>query len=213
MVLFLVAHSLSELTSYCNTDARFLEILIGDVGTLSATHIQRITKQEIAFAVQAVDAILANHHTRILFKSHLECDVPALFVASRRTPRKTLCPFRSFHSVEAHANPIASSVPTHLIGERRLPYPSAAQHFTTSSESEQPPLMPCHHHNVPLIAEGIHPTFQHRHSHVFSNCRSNAITNGLTFSSKNVRNLSPDSKLPTSPTMPRARSSSSSWRL
>ena len=74
MVLFLVAHSLSELTSGCNRTARFLEILFGDVRTLSAMKTRRITKQKIAFAVQAVGAVLVNDHTRILFKSHLECD-------------------------------------------------------------------------------------------------------------------------------------------
>ena len=34
----------------------------------------RITKQEIAFAIQAVGAVHVNDHARILFKSHLECD-------------------------------------------------------------------------------------------------------------------------------------------
>ena len=66
MVLFLVAHSLSELTYGCNKAARLLGILIGDVRTLSLTQARRITKQEIAFAVQVVNAILANDHARIL---------------------------------------------------------------------------------------------------------------------------------------------------
>lgn len=35
---------------------------------------RRIAEQEIAFAVQAVGAVLANDHARILFKRHLECD-------------------------------------------------------------------------------------------------------------------------------------------
>ena len=37
---------------------------------------RRIAEQEIAFAVQAVGAVLVNDHARILFKSHLECDAP-----------------------------------------------------------------------------------------------------------------------------------------
>ena len=74
MILFLVAHSLSELTYGCNKAARLLGILIGDVRTLSLTQARRITKQEIAFTIQAVCAILANDHARILFKSHLEGD-------------------------------------------------------------------------------------------------------------------------------------------
>ena len=63
MVLFLVAHSLSELTYGCNKAARLLGILIGDVRTLSLTQARRIMEQEIAFAVQAVGAVLANHST------------------------------------------------------------------------------------------------------------------------------------------------------
>ena len=35
---------------------------------------RRIAEQEIAFAVQAVGAVLVNDHARILFKSHLECN-------------------------------------------------------------------------------------------------------------------------------------------
>lgn len=65
MVLFLVAHILSELTSSCNRGARLLEILIGDVRTLSTMQARRITKQEIAFAVQAVGTILANHRANV----------------------------------------------------------------------------------------------------------------------------------------------------
>ncbi len=39
---------------------------MGGVRALSAIAARRITKLEIAFAVQVVDAILANDHTRII---------------------------------------------------------------------------------------------------------------------------------------------------
>ncbi len=42
---------------------------MGGVRALSAIPARRITKLEIAFAVQVVDAILANDHTRILFNN------------------------------------------------------------------------------------------------------------------------------------------------
>ncbi len=95
MVLFLVAHSLSELTSGCNRTARFLEILFGDVRTLSAMKTRRITKQKIAFAVQAVDAILVNDHARILFKSHLERNASGEAAAQGRRHNHFIWPLRS----------------------------------------------------------------------------------------------------------------------
>ena len=57
-----------------STRAQSFEILVGNVRCLAAMQACRIAEQEIAFAVQAVSAVLANYHARILFKSHLECD-------------------------------------------------------------------------------------------------------------------------------------------
>ena len=49
-------------------------VLVGNVRHLAAMQARRIAEQEIAFAVQAVGAVLVNDHARILFKSHLECN-------------------------------------------------------------------------------------------------------------------------------------------
>ena len=57
-----------------STRAQAFEILVGNVRDLAAMQARRIAKQEIAFAVQAVGAVLVNDHARIFFKSHLECD-------------------------------------------------------------------------------------------------------------------------------------------
>ena len=59
-----------------STRAQAFEILVGNVRNLAAMQARRIAEQEIAFAVQAVGAVLVNDHARILFKSHLECDAP-----------------------------------------------------------------------------------------------------------------------------------------
>ncbi len=59
-----------------STRAGAFEILVGNVRDLTAMQARRIAEQEIAFTVQAVGAVLANDHARILFKSHLEYNAP-----------------------------------------------------------------------------------------------------------------------------------------
>lgn len=57
---------------------------------------RRIAEQEIAFAVQAVGAVLINDHARILFKSHLECDASGKATVQERILKCSSLPVQYF---------------------------------------------------------------------------------------------------------------------
>ena len=78
-----------------NARTRLSKSFVGNVRDLAAMQARRIAEQEIAFAVQAVGAVLANDHARILFKSHFECDASGEATAQGRRHDHFIRPLRS----------------------------------------------------------------------------------------------------------------------